>query len=103
MLNMCDQLHHVLQLKYNGWSAAASCDGQVVKICETEFSVAFYLVSSVHTFHFMLALQTPNKWRPMESDRDLHVFDRPMCFLCKLLLDIRNSHPRSPSQSFALE
>ena len=40
----------------------AFCDGQEVQICETEFSVAFYLVRSGRKFYFMLATnRTPNK------------------------------------------
>ena len=98
------QLHHVLQLKYNGWSTVASCDGQEVLLCEKDFSVKIYLLRSVRKFYFMLAInRTPNKWLSMESDRHLHFFDRPICFLCKLLLDFRNSHPRCQSRSFAPE
>ena len=52
-----------------GWSAVASCACTIMQV----FSVAFYLIRTVHKFDFRLVMNdTPNKWRTVGRGRGNH-------------------------------
>lgn len=41
--------------------------------CQVEFSIVFYLIRALHKFDSTPDISlTPNKWRPVASDRDLY-------------------------------
>jgi hypothetical protein len=57
-----------------------SYDGQLIILCEIEYSVVFCLVRAVRTFLSRLVTNwTPNKWQSVESDGDLY-FDITLVF-----------------------
>ena len=75
-INPCIPVKNVL-----GWSAFVSCEGELLLLCDTAFSVIFCLVRGVRKFDSRLVTNwTPNKWPLVYSNRhtrfwrDLHFF-----------------------------
>ena len=66
-----------------GRSAAVSCEGQLILLWETKFSVVLNLVRALHKFDSRPVTNwTANKWRPMKSVRDMFL-KGCVCFLCR--------------------
>jgi hypothetical protein len=54
-----------------GWSAVVSCEGKLILLCESEFTVVLYLFRTVYRTDSRIVINwKPNKWRPKGGDRN---------------------------------
>jgi len=82
------------------WSAAMSLEGELLLICEIQFSVGFYVIRTVHIFDYSRVINwTANKQRLVESDG--HIFWRdPYVFSASFAQGYGTPHPSNQGQSF---